>query len=123
LETTKKIFKKNKNVQSCCNLSLAFLEMWRGMYKLAVRRYKAFKNISFETAQSIIDFNEKVIKNNPERTDLLFIIASMRKFEFYQYELTDWNKFISLNEKTENNKYLFEYAKERIELLEKTNPK
>ena len=64
-----------------------------------------------------------VIKNNPERTDLLFIIASMRKFEFYQYELTDWNKFISLNEKTENNKYLFEYAKERIELLEKTNPK
>ena len=95
--------------------------MWRGMYKLAVRRYKAFKNISFETAQSIIDFNEMVIKNNPERTDLLFIIASMRKFEFYQDELADWNRFISLNQETENNKCLFEYAKERIALLKKIN--
>ena len=121
LKSTKKTFDKNEKVQCHCNLSLAFLEMWRGMYKLAVRRYKAFKNISFETAQSIIDFNEMVIKNNPERTDLLFIIASMRKFEFYQDELADWNRFISLNQETENNKCLFEYAKERIALLKKIN--
>lgn len=121
LKYTKKTFDKNEKVQCYCNLSLAFLEMWRGMYKLAVRRYKAFKNISFEMARSIIDFNEMVIKNNPERTDLQFIIASMRKFEFSQDELADWNRFISLNQETENNKCLFGYAKERIALLKKIN--
>lgn len=89
------------------------------MYKVAVRRYRTFKNISFEMAQSIIDFNEMVIKNNPERTDLLFIIAAMRKFEFSQCELSDWNKFISSNQKSENNKFLFEYANERIAYLSK----
>lgn len=119
LNSTKKTFEKNEKVQCCCNLSLAFLEMWRGMYKVAVRRYRTFKNISFEMAQSIIDFNEMVIKNNPERTDLLFIIAAMRKFEFSQCELSDWNKFISSNQKSENNKFLFEYANERIAYLSK----
>ena len=89
------------------------------MYKLALKKYKSFKNIPFETAQSIIEFNEMVIKNNPNRSDLLFIIAVMRNFEYPQYELTDWDNFISTNKETAENLYLFEFAKVRIDQLNK----
>ena len=119
LKDAKKTFKGNERIQLCCDLSLAFLYMWNGMYKLALKKYKSFKNIPFETTQSIIEFNEMVIKNNPNRSDLLFIIAVMRNFEYPQYELTDWDNFISTNKETAENLYLFEFAKVRIDQLNK----
>lgn len=119
LKDAKKTFKGNERIQLCCDLSLAFLYMWNGMYKLALKKYKSFKNIPFETAQSIIEFNEMVIKNNHNRSDLLFIIAVMRNFEYPQYELTDWNNFISTNKETTENLCLFEFAKARIDQLNK----
>lgn len=123
LKSIKKTFNGDKIIQCHCNLSLAFLEMWNRVYKLAVKKYRTFKDISYETAQSIISFNEMVIKNNPHRTDLFFIIATMRKFEYEQYELSDWNKFISSNQKTESNMCLFDYAVERMTILNKVKPK
>lgn len=121
LKEAKKAFKNHSDCVLSCESSFAFLYMWRKNYQLAYNKYMHIqrKGIAFSVAQSIITFNEFVIKNNPERADLLFIIAFMRRFEHSQLEREDFELFICKNQETEESKCLFEYAKKRLEDLPK----
>ena len=99
------------------NLSLAFLILWnaegdKSNYKSAAKKYKKYfnKGISSKTAYSITEFIQYAIRNNPNRTDLLFIVAIMSHFCDRDNVIYHWQEFRDKNQQTEENKQLFDLS-------------
>jgi hypothetical protein len=105
------------------HFSSAFLNLWDRNYKQALKDYmrgERCTNVEIPIIMEILLFVQGLIKNHPERVDLLFAIAFINdKFFDTAAAINDYRLFLSNSKEKQDMSLLAEYAKRRLDILEK----
>ena len=104
------------------HFSSAFLHLWKGEYKRALREYKRAEQCtsqSYETIISVITFLQSLLNNQPEKIEIRFALAFMNE-RFYDTSqaIQDYKTFIEEAQQRQHLYLLRDYAQRRLGILE-----
>ena len=107
------------------HFSSAFLNLWSKDYKKSLDDYLKASRCSFieiNTVMQLILFLQGLLKNHPERIELIFAIAFVNDIHFDKVRaLKDYKLFLRKTGKNDDIKVLRDYADIRIDHLMKKN--
>lgn len=122
IQLSKKRCKNDIRGVTCANLNHAFLIFWESWnrqkgYELAIKQYRKIlrDGIPQDTASSIKDFIEHLLKQRPERTDLLFISVLMSHFVPGDDLPWNWQEFQDRCTRTQENENLHDFCAQFVE--------
>ena len=115
---------KNNNAinKNSSLLSKAFLELWNRKYVNCIVLYKRIAkdkhNVSIYAIYDALDFLDSLIKNKPERVDLLFAYAFINHHFFDELSAqTAYEKFIELSKDQKEYATLVEHSKRKLKTI------